>query len=148
MHPIAISPASALVVSRFTACAIVEGGKVSCWGRNEFGELGRGSSDGQEWPPGYVPGIEHAVALGAFDIAFCAEEADGSLDCWGTRSWDKKLRHVLAAGSLDGPFVGGDDGCTIRRDGLAACWGNNIYGRLGDGSILRLDSPAAVPGLQ
>jgi hypothetical protein len=147
IRTIAIPPASELAMTRSTACAIVDNGKVSCWGRNDFGELGRGSADNQVSPPGFVTGIVHAVAIRATEIAFCAEEADGSLACWGTRDWDKKLRHVLPPGSLDGPFAGGADGCAIRRDGLVACWGDNSYGRLGDGSILRLDSPAAVPGL-
>jgi hypothetical protein len=73
----------------------------------------------------------------------CAKLADRSLACWG---FDAAAPHVvLPPGSLDGPFAGGPDGCTIRKDGQVACWGGNGEGRLGDGSVVDLASPAAVP---
>jgi hypothetical protein len=144
---IAIDPARELAVNHYTACARLASGEVWCWGHNEFGELGRGSADKNVSPPGPVTGLAHATGLRATDPGFCASLADGSLTCWGTRELAKQRTQMLPPGSLDGPWFGGADGCTIRRDGLAACWGDNKGGRLGDGSIVKLDSPAAVPGL-
>ena len=144
---IGIPPVRQLAASHNTFCAVLASGEVTCWGHNEFGELGQGSADTEVHPPTLVPGIANVVAIDATEVGFCAEPSDGSLVCWGTRDWDKKRRRVLPAGSLDGPFVGGEDGCAVRRDGLAVCWGSNTHGRLGDGSIIHLDSPAAVPGL-
>ncbi|HTR56457.1 MAG TPA: hypothetical protein VMJ10_37545, partial [Kofleriaceae bacterium] len=145
---ISIPPARELAVHHSTACARFETGEIWCWGRNDMGELGRGTADDKVSPPGPVLGVARATGLRATEPGFCASVADGSLTCWGTREFDKKPVQVLPPASIDGPWVGGSDGCTIRRDGLAACWGDNRDGRLGDGSIPGLDSPAAVPGLQ
>jgi hypothetical protein len=134
---VAIAAASAIALvhggaSQDMACALVADA-VSCWER------------GQEASP-------HAIALGGHTVELrgegehvCAKRVDLSLACW---TFDDAPHAVLPAGSLDGPLVGGENGCTIRKDGRAACWGGNSEGRLGDGSILELDSPAAVPGLQ
>ena len=54
---------------------------------------------------------------------------------------------MLPKGSLTGGFVGGETGCTITPDRRVACWGHNAHGELGDGSIVYLAQPAAVPGL-
>jgi len=148
LAPISIPPARELAVNHNTVCARFGTGEVWCWGRNDMGELGRGTSDDKIAPPAPFPNLAPATELRATELGFCASAADGSLTCWGTRELDKKPVQVLPPGSLDGPWFGGADGCTIRRDGLAACWGDNRSGRLGDGSIVRLDSPAAVPGLQ
>jgi hypothetical protein len=132
-HVVAIPPARQLARSYDTVCALLATGEVSCWNDKE--------------PPARIAGLSHAVAISATEKDVCAEISDGRLWCWQTRG-DRTPRQVLPAGSLDGPVTGGADGCTIRKDGLVACWGSNEYGRLGDGSIMRLDSPAAVPGLQ
>jgi len=142
-----------------TSCALLADGTVSCWGANIGGALGRIPGDAwnrgerddmKDWPPGLVSGVHDAVQLRAYELGFCVAVRDGSLACWGTLSElnrDGHLEQVLPPGSLDGPFVGGTDGCTLRKNGLVACWGRNAAGRLGDGSIAKLVMPAAVPGL-
>jgi hypothetical protein len=112
-------------------CALTQRGEVWCWGEDQP-------------VPSAVVGVDRVVAMAVADSELCAERSDGGLTCW---SADRRPRQVLPPGSLDGPFVGGGDGCTIRKDGLVACWGRNDYGRLGDGSVVTLASPAAVPGL-
>jgi len=126
---LALPHASALAAGANGGCAIVDHGAVWCWT--------------DKAPPALVHGVAGAVAIRGSETGFCAELADGSLTCS-----DPSPHLVLPPGSLDGAFVGGSDGCTIRKDGLAACWGDNRGGRVGDGSIVKLDSPAAVPGLQ
>jgi Regulator of chromosome condensation (RCC1) repeat len=68
-------------------CALTEDGSVYCWGRNEFGQLGR-SSDQARLPVAIrVEGLPpaSAVALGARTGCAIAS-ADGALWCWGARS--------------------------------------------------------------
>jgi hypothetical protein len=144
---VAIPPARTIAVNGRSACAVAPTGEVWCWGRNDFGELGTGSADDQPHGP-TKSSVTGAVAIGATEIGFCAAGRDGSLTCWGTRELEKQPKQFLPPGSVEGPFSGGQDGCAIREDGLVACWGSNAYGRLGDGSVMKLDSPAAVPGLQ
>lgn len=67
-------------------CALTSDGSVYCWGRNEFGQLGRPSSEQQLPTPTLVPGLPpmSRVALGA--TTGCAvASADGALYCWGTQ---------------------------------------------------------------
>lgn len=86
-------------------CAVHDGGKLKCWGRNHFGRLGLGPDSGGELCPSAAP-CNHMpsccigddeewasvidVSVG-FDVAgveagfnqICAYSTDGSLRCWG-----------------------------------------------------------------
>ncbi len=67
-------------------CALTSDGAVYCWGRNEFGQLGRPPSEAHLAVPTRVEGLPAVsfVALGA--STGCAIAAsDGALHCWGTR---------------------------------------------------------------
>lgn len=125
-----VSGAAEIAVLHGVGCARLTSGKVVCGKLHD-----RWRAD--------IPGVDGAVALATDNDGFCAQPADGSLRCWG----GEPSRMVLPAGSLTGRFVGGADGCVVQRDRRAACWGHNTGGRLGDGSVLYLDMPAAVPGL-
>jgi alpha-tubulin suppressor-like RCC1 family protein len=58
---------------------------------------------------------------------------------------------VCAAGSCDGATyvsAGVDSTCAVRgARGLVACWGDNDYGQLGDGTITPRTTPVLVVGL-
>jgi hypothetical protein len=156
LDPVAIPPAAQVVVVRYAACAVLEDGEVSCWGRSSWGTLGRRTAnDNDVMPPTVVPGIHGAVALSDSQVGFeqevCAARRDGSLTCWGGRDPTYQIlppRQILPPGSVTGRFVGGRNGCQLRRDGLVTCWGSNSYGRVGDGSIIHVEAPVAVPGLR
>ncbi len=69
------------------ACALTTDGAVYCWGRNEFGQLGRPSTQPRIPTATRVEGLPpaSAVALGA--STGCAIAADnGALWCWGARA--------------------------------------------------------------
>ena len=40
--------------------------------------------------------------------------------------------------------LGGYHSCAILDDGSAMCWGNNLYGQLGDGTNTNSNTPVAV----
>ncbi len=44
-------------------------------------------------------------------------------------------------------MAGGTNTCARRTDGTAWCWGNNQYGRLGDGTTTNRSAPTQVAGL-
>jgi alpha-tubulin suppressor-like RCC1 family protein len=54
---------------------------------------------------------------------------------------------VIASG-VSKVSVGGEHVCVIENDMKLYCWGNNMHGQLGDGSVNATSAPgAAVPGL-
>lgn len=86
-HPVAvpgITQAKFLAVSDTAVCAMKIDGTVWCWGGNDKGQLGRGTSDPS---PSIVP-TKIATLSGVTDISagsnhFCALEGDGTVWCWG-----------------------------------------------------------------
>ena len=43
--------------------------------------------------------------------------------------------------------LGWGHSCALLTDGRVMCWGNNMYGQLGDGTITHHSSPVEVSGL-
>ncbi|AKU95332.1 Regulator of chromosome condensation RCC1 family protein [Labilithrix luteola] len=64
-----------------TFCVLLDQGKVACWGRNGFYDLGRGADAGmtQSPVPQEVVGIENAIAI----EETCAILQGGAVKCWG-----------------------------------------------------------------
>jgi hypothetical protein len=74
------------------ACALVAGGRLYCWGDNQFGELGLGNTSGAGCltaapcrpVPTYVSILTAVVAVSAGADHTCALTAgDGAVFCWG-----------------------------------------------------------------
>ena len=60
----------------YHACAIVEGGRVRCWGSNRYGQLG--PAPGED-----VPGLAGAIDLAVGQMHTCAALDGGEVRCWG-----------------------------------------------------------------
>ena len=65
------------------ACALMESGRVFCWGANGVGELGYGGTSPQSWEPVSVAGLEDATAIALGSAFGCAIRVSGELWCWG-----------------------------------------------------------------
>ncbi|MFZ8804962.1 MAG: RCC1 domain-containing protein [Candidatus Calescibacterium sp.] len=62
-------------------CAVKQDGSLWCWGKNEVGQLGDGTTTSKNSPVKIIQSDVVSVSLG---YAFtCAEKTDGSLWCWG-----------------------------------------------------------------
>jgi alpha-tubulin suppressor-like RCC1 family protein len=66
-------------------CAVSSSGTASCWGANDFGQLGTGNMLGQT-RPAQVSSLAtfQRIALGARHS--CAQTTDGAVYCWGNNS--------------------------------------------------------------
>lgn len=66
------------------SCARVASGRVFCWGRNTFGQLGDGTTT-TRWTPVRVEGAwsSHAVQVGAGHSHSCLLRQSGRVACWG-----------------------------------------------------------------
>lgn len=64
------------------SCALIADGTVRCWGRNNVGQLGDGTTTDRTSSV-QVSGVSYAIAIAAGDEHTCALIADGSIKCWG-----------------------------------------------------------------
>ena len=95
----------------------------------------------------------------------CVRVDDGAVRCWGEPAASLPAQpNTLIAPSMagvEGPpspvvlpapaaqiSVGGAHACALLRDGTVACWGDNTYGQLGDGTTRSRSAPAVVPALR
>ncbi len=151
--------ASRLDVGGEHSCAVRTNGVLSCWGRNNRGQLGIGSSRASTVPVAVpLPNVK-AVATGSLHT--CALLNDGHVVCWGDNS-KGQLGNGESTGSLNAPSApvslpgpgtaiaisaGGDYSCAILIDKTTTCWGSDAYGQLGNGSAGDQLVPTAVISL-
>jgi alpha-tubulin suppressor-like RCC1 family protein len=135
------------------ACARTIDGNVSCWGNNEYGQLGDGST-ADHFTPAVVIGIgKPALQISANGRHACALRADLALACWGlnengelgdgttiNRSTPVK---VLVLPNTIAEVSAGINHTTCARvnDGRVGCWGLNDNGQLGDGTTTERHAP-------
>lgn len=65
------------------ACALLANGEVSCWGRNQDGQLGQREPGEPRLVPQRVPGVAQATAIAALYGRTCALQKNGHALCWG-----------------------------------------------------------------
>lgn len=138
-------------------CAIGPGNVAYCWGTNNNGELGTGttSPDTLLGPAAPVAG-NHAFAQIASASHTCAITTEGRAYCWGPGSLGALGDGTGASSSVPravaGDHVFKDIGtgsrfsCGLTGAGAAYCWGDNSGGQLGTttGSCLGGDTPCSA----
>jgi len=66
------------------SCALSSSGAVSCWGYNEYGQVGDGTSGTNRLTPVGVAGLGSGVAMIALGgYHSCALSSSGAVSCWG-----------------------------------------------------------------
>ena len=147
--------AQIVAASRFT-CARLASGQVNCWGANADGQLGTGSSNLAPNPSPAITNVADAVSIGVGYDHACAARRTGDVACWGSAgsgqvgsgsvpadaSIPSPTAVVGVSGALD-VSTGGDHSCATTGSGAVFCWGNNVFGQLGNGTTQR--AYAAVP---
>jgi len=129
------------------SCAVRKSGAVSCWGRNDLGQLGDASTEPSRATPGPVAGLDDAVAIAAGAAQACAVRSTGAVLCWGAndkgqlgRPPGQPLVRPTPVPKIDDATavtLGAEHGCALRRSGEVFCWGNDAEGQLGDGAGAR-----------
>ena len=138
-------------------CGITTAGVAQCWGQNVYGQLGDGSKD-DSWLapvtvslPAGVTGFTTVEAGGHFS---CALTSAGAAYCWGSNT-QSQLGNIVSPGSdvpvpvslpagvsLVSLTLGSAHACGLTATGAAYCWGENVFGQLGNNSTT--PSPTAV----
>ena len=64
-------------------CAVLRTGQVLCWGANEYGQLGLGTTSKEEFVPLTVTGVTDAVDVAVGKFHTCILRAGGAVQCMG-----------------------------------------------------------------
>ena len=138
-------------------CAILDDGSVSCWGSNQFGQIGDDSVTDRLLPVSInLNGNKSATSIASGTFHTCVIVDDGSVSCWGHSAagqlgyGDTEFRWVptptmsLGAGrSAIALSLGTYHTCALLDDGAVKCWGDNGHGQLGDGTGIDSNSPSS-----
>ena len=145
-------PCATALTALYAFCALLDNGRVACWGFNEFYDLGRGVEAGlnNDINPQYVPGVENAVSM----RGSCAIDDGGVAKCWGRGNFLQSVdggpppqNSNLAASPVTVPLppvrtIGTANqfenagGCAGLVSGALVCWGyqtGNTFGLLDAG---------------
>jgi len=140
-----------------SACAVVAGGTVQCWGDNSYGQLGDGGN-AAVLVPKVVPGLVGVAEVDVGDAHACARKDDGTVWCWGSGSGGAlgtgstmNARSPVQVPGLAGVRDLGTSGgntCAVTADGGVWCWGSNVFGESAQPEGTRdVPTPTRVAGL-
>jgi alpha-tubulin suppressor-like RCC1 family protein len=144
---------TAVAVGTVHTCALEASGGGYCWGLNDYGQLGNGSTNYSFTPVGVSGERTFAALTGGF-YHTCGLDTGGAAYCWGQGDNGKLGNGSTADSAVPVPVVGGLrfttvsaaglHTCALSTSGAAYCWGWNGLGQLGDGSTTDRLAPVAV----
>ena len=147
-------------------CALSTAGAAYCWGLNDDGQLGTGSTTSTSAPTLVSGNLTFsAFATGNSRGDTCALTTSGAAYCWGANAAGQLGNGSTASSSIPvavsgglsfsavvmGGFLGGTQlghSCGITSTGQVYCWGDNSAGQLGDGTTTNRSTPVKVVGQQ
>jgi alpha-tubulin suppressor-like RCC1 family protein len=138
------------------SCALTAARAVSCWGNNNHGQIGDGTTTNRLAPVAVV-GLDRDVATIAARGEHACALRDGRMLCWGgnvdgqlgdgTVTDRNEPVQVTGLEGVRSIATGGEHTCAIVTGGRLLCWGWNVRGQLGDASTTDRYLPVAVEGL-
>jgi alpha-tubulin suppressor-like RCC1 family protein len=141
------------------SCGVASDGRGYCWGGNNSGAIGDGTTTQREAPVLIMGGLQfRQIAAGSGNGGTtCGVTMEFKAYCWGANnhgqigdgSTSTRLQPVPVAGGhlfrrIDSEFF---HTCGVSYpDNKAYCWGYNFYGQVGDGTTTDRLKPALVAG--
>jgi len=139
------------------SCAVSGRGNVWCWGYNQLGQLGVGTTE-NHLTPQRVSLPDRVQSVGVGSVFSCALTTAGEVYCWGynahgelgdstVENRSSPTRVAFSRNNIRSLAVGTSHACAIDSRGRLWCWGNNVEAQLGDGTIIDRSTPTRVTGL-
>lgn len=158
-----VGRARTVSVGERSACAVLIDGAVTCWGSNDYDELGTGDSISWTSPSPVLtlpsPGKAREVAVGGGFA--CALLIDGKISCWGTGAngelgngagTDSPTPSATITLPSPGTAIAIDAAeqsvCAVLTGGAVTCWGRDRSDILGNGAAgnqLAPPTPITLP---
>lgn len=151
-----------------STCAVLTDKTVKCWGNNDEGQLGNGTTNTDYLPvtvsnlkdvEQLVSGMGNEINNGA-KVGFhrCALLTDKTVKCWGSNAQGELGDGTKLSRTSPVPVInlkgvkfiatGGGHSCAVlEADGAVYCWGLNNYGQLGTGTTVQTSAPIDVKNL-
>ena len=141
----------------YHTCAIFEIGTVKCWGANDYGQLGNGTTTPTNRPGNAINlGTGRtATAITAGEMHTCAILDNGTVKCWGWNtngqlgngnttniSTPDNAINLGTGRTATAITAGRLHTCAILDNKTITCWGSDDRGQLGNGTTT--NSPRAI----
>ena len=158
------SGAVAMGAGFYHGCVLRTDGKLFCWGLNNQGQLGIGTTADQHnlaaatavtFPSTDATIQPVELAVGGYHA--CARLSNGKVFCWGSNVYgqlgdgtsnNNRLSPVqvnFGTGVLARSIAAGSNHtCAVLSNGTARCWGWNTNGQIGDNSLNPSSTPREV----
>jgi hypothetical protein len=143
-----------------STCAVTAGGSVMCWGVDNEGQLGNGTTSSKpSLVPVQVTGLTSGVTqVSAGAYSACAVTAGGGVMCWGeggagqlgngsSTTSSVPVQVVGLTSGVASVTVGQSFACALTTGGGVMCWGENPSGELGNNTTTPSNVPVQVTGL-
>ncbi|MGE5549953.1 MAG: PKD domain-containing protein [Bacteroidota bacterium] len=151
----------------FHSLALKADGTVWAWGKNNYGQLGDGTTTGKSTPvqvkgPGGAGFLTNVVAIGSGAYHSLAVKADGTVWAWGNNQLNQlgdgtathrytpvQVKGPGGAGYLTGVTAvsgGNYHAIALKGDGTVWAWGYNNHGQLGNETYTDSAVPVQVKG--
>src|SRR5947209_5983072 len=128
-----ITSAAAVIAGGYHTCALFGDGTAQCWGRNDEGQLGDGTTTSSSSAV-RVAGITGAVAVSAGILHTCALLANGTVKCWGAVGPNNDFGQLG-----NGATTGSSTPVTVTGTGVA--WTSS------NGAVATIDAVGRATGL-